>query len=623
MWKAKKAFQKEQVRLMDTLVCEPCLKSDIWKFMECETLKKSTRNSEKFIKENKNKFFDFSIIENDNIRDEIKFFFAKQIVQDKKVFKIDVEYSEWKRIISYLSDPKFTCAKSLLDYGRDELIEDYVETLSNINQSVVRVKNKINKNIEKKGYLCEASVIGSLKKIYDFLYLETVEKTKGYFERDKWVFTELPFEINILDCSANKSISFFKIKQPGIKKMVKKLCWYELKMRAAGTAIVRVYSLSCFTKYLKKNYEKVNDIEDVTYDILQNYIAYLKVESGLASKTIKGRIEAVDILLETIRIMKWASIDQDARIRKSDVVKTTNRVGEPYTNDEIMEINRHLDQLPIQIARMILVIQKIGCRVSEACSMKIEDLKISEDGRHYLHYKQFKTNKYNIVPLNGVVLDLLLAAIDTSREFYDDKAEYLFSLKDMRIIKPYLIDQKLKKLSYDWKLKDRSGNLFNITMHRFRDTFATSHAEIGTPPEVIARLLGQKGVGVLKHYVAIQNDIYLEAMQPILEKQSNMIKNIGHIEALSESERDNQVRIALPNGICSKPISSGLCLHANCCYNCKMFVADPKYLKVYNFHLSMARQNIDIARINGFERVMQINQELEMSLLKIINKIGE
>jgi len=618
-----KALKNEQNILMDTLECEPYLKRDIWKFIECDTLKRSMRNGERFINENKNRFFDFSAIENDNIRDEIKFFFAKQIIQDINNFKIDVRYRDWKKVISYLSDAKFACAKSLLDFERDKLIEDFEKTLININQSVFSIRDKINKGIEKKTYLCSAPVISSLKKIYDFLHLEIVEKSKGYFERDKWVFTELPFEINILDCSANKSISFFKIKQPGIKKMVKKLCWHELKMRAAGTAIERVYSLSCFAKYLKTNYERINNIEDVTYDILKNYIMYLKVESGLASKTIKGRIEAVDILLETIRIMKWARLDQNARIRKSDVVKTTNRVGEPYTNDEIMEINRHLDQLPIQIARMILVIQKIGCRVSEACSMKIEDLKISEDGRHYLHYKQFKTNKYNIIPVNGVVLDSLFAAIDTSREFYDDKAEYLFSLKDMRIIKPYLIDQKFKKLSYDWKLKDRSGNLFNITMHRFRDTFATSHAEIGTPPEVIARLLGQKGLGSLKHYIAIQNDTYLEAMQPILERQSNMIKNIGHIEALSESERENQVRVALPNGLCSKPVSSGLCLHANCCYNCKMFMADAKYLKVYNFHLSMVRQNIDIARINGFERVMQINQELEMSLLKIIKKIGE
>lgn len=608
-------------KLMDSFECESYLKKDVWIFMECDVIKKNMKNNEKIITISKNRTFDFTIIQNDNIRDEVKYFFAKQLMQDKMCPEINYLYSEFKRIFQYFSNEKFSHAKSLLDYDKEELVSDFRNTLKRKRQSITTIAKRINKNIEKDIYFVDSEVLRSLKNIYDYLYQEIIENKKIYFERDKWVFSEMPFTVNLEDFSANKSISFSKIVQTGIKRMIKKLCWHELKMTAVGTAIVRVYTLTTFSRYLTKKFPLVNNVEDITYDMLHNYVAYLKTETGLKPKTIKGGIEAVHKLLETIRIMKWAELDPEVRIKKDNIVKVINKTGDPYTEEELREINRYLDQMPIQIARLLCVLQYTGSRISEICSFKIENLRKSVDGRDYLNYKQFKTNKYNVITVEGIVLELLTAAIKTSREYHGDNAVYIFSLENNKIIKPSLIDQKLKRFSYKCELKDKSGKPLNIKVHRFRDTVATNYAELGIDPIAISRLLGQKSIGVLKHYVEIHNDIYLDAMQPLLEKQSQMIKNIGHIEDVPKTEIEDTIPIPLPNGSCYKPASSGLCQHANCCYNCKMFQPDSKYKHVYKNHLLRARQDLDIARINGYDRILQINQDLENSLIKIIEKV--
>ncbi|REE84573.1 site-specific recombinase XerD [Paenibacillus taihuensis] len=611
------------VKLMDSLECESYLKKDVWIFMECDVLKRNMKNNERIITKSKNRSFDFTIIQNDNIRDEVKFFFAKQLMQDKMCPEINYLYSEFKRIFQYLSNEKFSHAQSLLDYDKEELVSGFRNTLERNQQSTMAIAKRINKHIKEDIYFVDSEVLRSLKKIYDYLYREIIENKNKYFERDKWVFSVMPFKVNLEDFSANKSISFTKIAQPGIKKMIKKLCWHELKMKAVGTAIVRVYSLTTFSRYLTKKFPFVNNIEDITYDMLHNYIAYLKTETGAKPKTIKGRVEAVHKLFETIRFMKWAKIDPNVRIKSNDIVKVIDKTGEPYTEEELREINRHLDQIPIQIARLLCVLQYTGSRISEICSFKIENLRKSEDGRDYLTYKQFKTNKYNVIPVEGIVLELLTAAIKTSCEYHGDNAIYIFSLENNKIIKPNVIDQNLKRLSYKCKLKDKSGKPLNIRVHRFRDTVATNYAELGIDPIAISRLLGQKSVGVLKHYVEIHNDIYLDAMQPLLEKQSQMIKNIGHIEDVPKAKIEDTVAIPLPNGSCYKPASSGLCQHANCCYNCKMFQPDSRYIHVYKNHLLRARQDLDIAKLNGYERILQINQDLEKSLIRIIEKVEE
>jgi len=610
-------------KLMDSLECESYLKKDTWIFMESDVLKKNMKNNERIITISKNRSFDFTIIQNDKIRDEVKFFFAKQLMQDKMCPEINYLYSEFKRIFQYLSNEKFSHAQSLLDYDKEELLSDFRNTLERNQQSTTTIAKRINKNIKMDIYFVDSGILRSLKKMYDYLYQEIVENKKEYFERDKWVFSEMPFKVNLEDFSANKSISFTKIAQPGIKKMIKKLCWHELKMTVVRTAIMRVYSFTSFSRYLTKKFPFVNNVEDITYDMLHNYVAYLKTETGLGPATIKGRIEAVHKLFETIRFMKWAEIDPNVRIKSDDIVKVIDKTGDPYTEEELREINRHLDQVPIQIARLLCVLQYTGSRISEICSFKIENLRKSEDGRDYLTYRQFKTNKYNVIPVEGIVLELLTAAIKTSREYHGDRAIYIFSLENNKIIKPNLIDQKLKRLSYKWELKDKSGKPLNIKAHRFRDTVATNYAELGIDPIAISRLLGQKSVGVLKHYVEIHNDIYLDAMQPLLEKQSQMIKNIGHIEDVPKAEVEDTIAIPLPNGSCYKPASSGLCQHANCCYNCKMFQPDSKYIHVYKNHLLRARQDLDIAKLNGYDRILQINQDLEKSLIRIIEKVEE
>lgn len=81
------------------------------------------------------------------------------------------------------------------------------------------------------------------------------------------------------------------------------------------------------------------------------------------------------------------------------------------------------------------------------------------------------------------------------------------------------------------------------------------------------------------------------------------------------------MEIPLPNGRCGKPLSSGKCTHANACYSCAMFKPDPNNIDLFKYQLAEAKSNVEMAKINGFERVLQVNEDLVEALEKIIASI--
>ncbi|AYD39584.1 hypothetical protein D4Z93_03115 [Clostridium fermenticellae] len=607
---------KEKTKyLLNSLGCDEEFYNDLWIYMKIDILRRNMKENQRIITESKNRKLDFSSMRNQNIKEEIKFYYIKQLMSEHMCPELNNLHSQVQKTIEFLSIKYFNEFNSLLDIDIEIIIDKYEKWLKRRSLRTKVVASKINKNIKKQKYIYESDYFKIIRRIYTFWK----DENKNYFDKDKWIFSDLPFQVNQLKCSNNNSISFHKIKQPGIKRMIKKLCEYELKTGPAGTAIVRTYSLSYFSKFLSEHYININNLCELNKQIIQDYIIYLKIKSGLKSKTINSRICALNVLIDTARRMNWSDLMQNINIKYTELIKVTNKIVNPYTDEELKEINRVLTVIPLQIARLICIMEYTGIRVSEVCTLRVNDLRKDSKDEFYICYVQNKTKKNNIIPVSDISLEILQSAIITSNQ-YRKNNKYVFSLKDREIITPARIDATLKKASYELKLKDKSGNPFNITSHRFRATVATKYADIGIEPTAIAKLLGQSGLGSLKHYITIHNETVTEAIQPIIKKQNYMIANIGHIKDIPKNDTGNMA-IPLPNGVCLKPETEGVCKHANVCYTCKMFRSSIKYIDVYKRHLSEAERNITIAKLNGYDRLLQINQDLRNSLIKIIKKL--
>ena len=605
--------QKTKSRL-DLLECDKEFYDDLWIYMKMDILIKNMQENERTISRSKNRQLDFSGMRNQNIKEEIKYYYITKLTSKNKCPELNA-YTSVQQTINFLSIKYFDGFNSLLDVNIEIVFDKYEKWRRKKGLKTQAYTSKINSNIEKQKYIYKSDYFYILRRIFAFFK----DEAKNYFDKDRWIFNELPFQIDQVDCSNNKSISFNKIKQLGFKIMVKKLCEYELKIRPAGTPLLRTYSLVYFSKYLSKFCIKIDNLDELNNQIIQDYIEYLKTKSGLESKTINTNICALKVLIETSRRMNWIDLSQDIRINDKELVKVTDKIIDPYSDEELKEINRALTVIHLQIARLICTLEYTGLRVSDACTLQVSDLQKDKKGKFYIYYLQNKPKKYNILPVSGITLEILQSAIITSNS-YRQSNKYVFSLEDREIIRPAKINASLKKASYELRLKNKSGNPFNITCHRFRATVATKYADIGIEPIVISKLLGQSGLGNLKHYITMHNETITEALQPIIKKQNIMIANIGHVKDVPKNESENMV-IPLPNGGCLKQESEGVCKHANVCYACKIFRPSIKYLDIYKHHLNEAERNITIAKLNGYDRLLQINEDLKRALIKVIRKV--
>lgn len=112
----------------------------------------------------------------------------------------------------------------------------------------------------------------------------------------------------------------------------------------------------------------------------------------------------------------------------------------------------------------------------------------------------------------------------------------------------------------------------------------------------------------------------IEYMKPIIDESDKLIRSINNPELIEKSVEEPSL-IPLPNGRCSKSISSGICNKANQCYSCKMFMPLKCHLDLYKKQLADAENNISIAELHGFDRILEMNIELKNNLIRIISEL--
>ena len=146
---------------------------------------------------------------------------------------------------------------------------------------------------------------------------------------------------------------------------------------------------------------------------------------------------------------------------------------------------------------------------------------------------------------------------------------------------------------------------------------------MGIGIDLIRIMLGHATLKSLKHYVAIHDITMIDVMRNIVEEDNQRISLIQNPRKAVDdpASREDESLLPLPNGYCSKKISTGLCEHANACYTCRMFQPSKNHMYIYEAQLRQADANIAIAELHGLTRVKEINTDLKNQLLSIIERV--
>ena len=410
----------------------------------------------------------------------------------------------------------FPTMESILDVPRGE-IEKKLRFYLLKNKKPLYVE-KTNSG-DNKTYQQKNKLFGYLNCAYDYF---SPKKTAGFSKRnDVWRFEDMPFSLRASPTQSLCSINFEKIRQAQIKDEVKEGILYTLKRKSASTAAGMLYSMNYLSEYLDKNFNEVTSLSQFTREHLEDYLSYLYLECD-RRKDYRTELNQIKSLF--LVIGKLYSYDNLRGIfLKTDFEAHKQPIYKCYSDSEIHRLHDAYRYLDPQIARLLLIHELLGSRISETLTLKQSDVVFSDSPT--ITITQEKTGNTVKKRLSKELCDLLTASIDCTNKAHGP-CTYIF-VYDKDPTKPMkyrYVYYHLNSLIHKHDLRDDNGNLFRVGTHLFRHTYGKRLCDLLNDDATIAALLGHASISSVAYYRRMSPKKLAETAQPVIDQRNDKIK---------------------------------------------------------------------------------------------------
>lgn len=431
-------------------------------------------------------------------------------------------------------------------------------------------------------------------------------------------------------------INFKKIQQAWLKSAARAYAKYALTVLSFGTVSHTITVVNRLSFFINEHVPTLQP-NQINRQFIVDFLAYLtKSYPNPASRY--SRINLLNSFLEICRREKWLGITNEILIYKEDYPKMPKYVPRYIPREVLNQLNEHINTLPKQVARMVIIIQEVGMRVSELCQLQFDCIAQDAKGSWWFTYYQFKLKKEHTIPVSKEIAEVVQQQQSYIREELDPTFPYLFCARRnnseifIPALKPmsYITFRRyLKKLARDKNIRDASGNIFPLEkIHRFRHTVGTNMINNGVPIHVVKRFFGHESFRMTERYAHLHDETLKQAID---EYYGGKVVNItGEVVISTRPELDtgdmqwfkkNIQAQALANGYCGLPKTLDDCPHANACLTCGHFRTTTEFLEVHKQELSNTNRVIEKAKSNGWERQLEMNEKVKQNLEKIISSL--
>lgn len=579
--------------------------SDVWDICEWDLYKNANEDNQKAWDARTSimqKKMDFSLCQNQVIREECKYFAYFLLNVNKVSLRTFAEYADrFKLLFTFINDRHYISVLSIDTVDYDRYIS--ADHKSIIDDGSVLKGQKV---ISSKRRSRLITFLDLFKKvIYDF-----IESAKPLYKRDVWSWKEIaPNETN----AAN--LIFYDIEQPLMKQSAKDFLKSKLASCSVKTAYSYLCSIKIFCRWLYEYNEGIAAFKDVTREILEDYFVFLRVESDFSQNKINLNILNLSVMFEYGIATSDDNFPENTIFLADDYYFKTSKRENFYTNEEVTAIFSMLQYLPKIFGRILLVLQNTGLRIGEVLRLPINCLKYDNDGTPCLSVYMYKTERYNNIPIDEHIHQLIIREIKRTKKQFPD-AEYVFVDEKGKPILYSRFTKTIKKVIVEHNILGRDGKLLDFRTHRFRATKATYLLNSGHDPRNIANMLGQKTLSALSYYAVATNQSLHEHMQEYLKKESILINSIGQVDANVIEDYENAHPLC--NGWCCKPIDLGLCDKINACLTCSLFKPSMEHLTSYKLQLVEVESTLAVAETNGYARMVEQCEKERAALENII-----
>ncbi len=262
--------------------------------------------------------------------------------------------------------------------------------------------------------------------------------------------------------------------------------------RGLRPATIEAYAqdLAQFGRFLEEG-EPVDG--EIRPDQVTGFLLHLS-RSGLSTRSQARMLSALRGLFRFALSERMIAEDPTAKV---DLPRLSHRLPKVLSSDEVEALLTapNLDTPNgLRDAAMIHTLYASGLRVSELCSLKIEDLNVEA---RYLRVTG-KGGKSRVVPISQVALELIARYLDEVRPAWAAAEEGPLFLTNRR--------GPMTRQGF-WKLLRRhalaAGIKVSITPHMLRHSFATHLLENGANLRAVQAMLGHTDISTTQIYTHI------------------------------------------------------------------------------------------------------------------------
>lgn len=259
----------------------------------------------------------------------------------------------------------------------------------------------------------------------------------------------------------------------------------ELKIRGFSERTVRTYLFhnARFLDFVKKGPEEVEEPD------VKKYMAYLLEQ--------KQKPSSVSLMLSSLKFY-YHEVLKRPLLATIKPPKLEKKIPTVLTKDEIKKLLASTENFKHRL--LIEMMYSSGLRVSEAVSLKIDDLDVTEK-MGMVHGGKGKKDRH-IILSNNLIRDLQ-EYLGTRK----DENPYIFSIGSTHIG----VRQAQNVVT---TASQKAGIRKRVFCHALRSSFATHLLEAGTDIRVIQELLGHSNLATTERYTRVSNEQLKKVKSP-------------------------------------------------------------------------------------------------------------
>lgn len=256
--------------------------------------------------------------------------------------------------------------------------------------------------------------------------------------------------------------------------------------------------LGQFMKFLQAGQYTINDWSDVTPEIVDEYVQFMK-EKSYASSSVARKVAAVKSFFN---FLFARGIIEDNPTTNVDSPKVKKRLPKTLTAEDIEKLlqapRQKRSPKHLRDTALLAMLYSTGMRVTEVVSLRVDDVDLQTDTLHC----HGKDGQIRDLPLDKDTREAVAAYLDGGRQylvknkeedalFLNHRGQQLTRQGLWLIIKAYA------------KKADLSGE---VTPHTLRHSFAAHKLDDGSDLQEVQRLLGHANISTTQIYTQLSEE---------------------------------------------------------------------------------------------------------------------